>query len=354
MSTRNNRAKLLRKHTRTRELSVETLLARLSILVPALVRKQVRYGVADIPTKRTIRYYVREGLIDRPDHSGRRATFSYRHLLQVLAVKHLQTQRLPLGKIAEITASASSRELERMLLREDPASPVLSAVRRNSRALPDPLGCAEAMNVAISPAQPSTWKRFPIETGLEVLVETTFDCTDRIDALAARIAAVLVETSTAAAHAGAHSDGAMAPACPADGSGLYGPARPLKSRSRAVIALVTEGGLVPKGNPDRLEGARAGRYLKYSIRGLADLEEGSFESVDRGWDNTYVNADPDRLVPLDVMTELEQSGAVYKTHEFFYTTTGVAMPMDDSVRMGRDLAATLKKEGVSAVILTST
>jgi glycine/betaine/sarcosine/D-proline reductase family selenoprotein B len=35
----------------------------------------------------------------------------------------------------------------------------------------------------------------------------------------------------------------------------------------ATVALVTEGGLVPKGNPDRLESSRGSKYFKYAIEG---------------------------------------------------------------------------------------
>ena len=41
----------------------------------------------------------------------------------------------------------------------------------------------------------------------------------------------------------------------------------------ATVALVTEGGLVPKGNPDRLESSRGSRYFKYSIEGREDLRQ---------------------------------------------------------------------------------
>ena len=40
---------------------------------------------------------------------------------------------------------------------------------------------------------------------------------------------------------------------------------------RARVALVTEGGLVPRGNPDRLEWVRASRWLAYSLAGVDDL-----------------------------------------------------------------------------------
>src|ERR1043166_4526449 len=41
---------------------------------------------------------------------------------------------------------------------------------------------------------------------------------------------------------------------------------PIGDLSRARLAIVTEGGLVPKGNPDRLESSRGTKYFKYSIQ----------------------------------------------------------------------------------------
>ena len=81
-----------------------------------MVGRQVRYRVTDLPTERTLRYYISQGLVDRP--SGQRGTaalYGYRHLLQVLAVKYLQSQYLPLRKIKGLLRGRSNRELEQLL-----------------------------------------------------------------------------------------------------------------------------------------------------------------------------------------------------------------------------------------------
>src|SRR5574342_328674 len=69
----------------------------------------------------------------------------------------------------------------------------------------------------------------------------------------------------------------------------------------ATVALVTEGGLVPKGNPDRLESSRGSKYFKYAISGREDLKPGEFEAMHTGYDTSTVNKDPDRIIPLDAM-----------------------------------------------------
>jgi glycine reductase len=123
---------------------------------------------------------------------------------------------------------------------------------------------------------------------------------------------------------------------------------------QATIALVTDGGLVPRGNPDGIEALAATRFGGYEIVGLTRLDPAQYDNVHRGYDTTYVKQDPHRLVPVDVARELEQAGAVGKLHEVVYSTTGVATTLAHSQRMGREIAARLKAAGVNGVILTST
>ena len=122
----------------------------------------------------------------------------------------------------------------------------------------------------------------------------------------------------------------------------------------ATIALVTDGGLVPKGNPDAIEPLAATRYGAYGIEGRSALDPGQYDNVHRGYDTTFVKQDPHRLVPVDVAREMEQEGAIGKLHETVYSTTGVATTLAHSERMGREIAAKLRAAKVDAVILTST
>jgi betaine reductase len=130
--------------------------------------------------------------------------------------------------------------------------------------------------------------------------------------------------------------------------------RLLKTLEGATIALVTDGGLVPRGNPDGIEALNATRYGAYSIEGKSMLEAAQYDNPHRGYDTTYVKQDPHRLVPLDVARELEQAGAFGKLHETVYSTVGVATTLAHSARMGREIAEKLRAAGVDAVILTST
>ena len=127
-----------------------------------------------------------------------------------------------------------------------------------------------------------------------------------------------------------------------------------KSLASATVALVTDGGLVPRGNPDGIEPLNATRYGAYSIAGQPGLEAAQYDNPHRGYDTTWVKEDPHRLVPVDVARELERSGAIGKLHETVYSTVGVATTLAHSARMGQEIAEKLRAAGVDAVILTST
>src|SRR5271157_281297 len=132
------------------------------------------------------------------------------------------------------------------------------------------------------------------------------------------------------------------------------PASPIKDIRSATIALVTDGGLVPKGNPDRIEMTTATRFGRYDIKNVDTLDPADYEVSHGGYDSTLVRQDPNRLVPVDAMRDLERKGAIGKLHDKFYSTTGLSSIVDIMKKVGQRIAESLKAEGVSGVILTST
>jgi len=87
---------------------------------------------------------------------------------------------------------------------------------------------------------------------------------------------------------------------------------------------------------------------------MHDLIEGSFQSVHGGYNTFYVNQDPDRLVPVDILRDLESNGYIGKLHNYIYTTSGNQTSLENSQKFGRGIAQQLRDARVSAVILTST
>jgi len=135
---------------------------------------------------------------------------------------------------------------------------------------------------------------------------------------------------------------------------LVPPAAPLRDPATATIALITTGGLVPRGNPDRLESGYATKWLRYSIKGASALPPEHWQSVHGGFDTTLINVDPHRVVPLDVARELEREGAIGRLFDELFTTTGNTSVIPDIRRFAREMAEELKAAAVEGVILTST
>ena len=129
---------------------------------------------------------------------------------------------------------------------------------------------------------------------------------------------------------------------------------PVADLRRARVALVTDGGLVPRGNPDGIEARSATRFGAYPIAGVADLRGEDYDVVHGGYDTSLAKEDPDRLVPVDAARELEAAGAIGELYDHFLSTTGLSNPLDNSRRLGREIAEHLRAAGVDAVILTST
>ena len=128
----------------------------------------------------------------------------------------------------------------------------------------------------------------------------------------------------------------------------------VKDISKAKIMVITDGGLVPKGNPDNIAGRAPTRWGAYSLEGLNDLKGEDYEISHGGYDPKFVQEDPHRLVPLDALRELEKEGAIGELHAEFISTSGLANPLSNTRRMGKEMAEKVMEEGIDAVILTST
>jgi len=85
-------------------------------LIPAVAGPQPHGKVTEIPDARTVRYYTHEGLVDAPSgQSGGSAQYGYRHLLQIVLIKALQSRHFPIRLIRERISGRETSELERTL-----------------------------------------------------------------------------------------------------------------------------------------------------------------------------------------------------------------------------------------------
>lgn len=128
----------------------------------------------------------------------------------------------------------------------------------------------------------------------------------------------------------------------------------IKDMSKATIAIVTSGGIVPHGNPDHIESSSAQKYGKYDIEGVDDLVEGQWETAHGGHDPVYANLDADRVIPVDVLRDMEKEGKIGKLHRYYYSTVGNGTAVASAKKFASEFSKELKADGVDAVILTST
>lgn len=159
---------------------------------------QERGTVSEVPDERTIRYYLSEGLISPAEEKqGTASVYGYLHLLQLLAVKKLQAEHLPIRKIRELVGGRSERELERLVGIEGGAESRNEALSYLEKLLVSPARtqpmqppAAPSMNLTQTHAAPQygytdalpgrttgplasrdyagSWERLEIEPGLEL------------------------------------------------------------------------------------------------------------------------------------------------------------------------------------------
>jgi betaine reductase len=134
------------------------------------------------------------------------------------------------------------------------------------------------------------------------------------------------------------------------------PPPPLKDLSKCEIALVSDGGLVPNGNPDGLSGRGNLRWTTYELDPFLPEEFNSskYEIAHTGYFPVEVLENPNRLVPVDVMRDLVKEGKLGKLHPTFFSTSGNATVSRRCAEMGNEIGAEIKRRAIDAVILTST
>ena len=128
----------------------------------------------------------------------------------------------------------------------------------------------------------------------------------------------------------------------------------VKDMAHAKVALCTSGGIVPLGNPDHIESSSASHYGEYDIEGVMDLTAEGWATAHGGYDPVYANEDADRVLPVDVLREMEANGRIGSLHRYFYTTVGNGTAVASSKAFAAEYAQKLKADGVDCVIMTST
>ena len=84
------------------------------------------------------------------------------------------------------------------------------------------------------------------------------------------------------------------------------------------------------------------------------LTSETYQTAHGGYDPVYANEDPNRVLPVDVMRDLEREGKIGSLHRYFYATVGNGTAVANAKKFAAEYAQELKADGVDAVILTST
>lgn len=132
------------------------------------------------------------------------------------------------------------------------------------------------------------------------------------------------------------------------------PAPAVKNLATATIAIGTEGGIVPQGNPDRIEAHNASKWRCYNITGIETLASGDYEVAHGGYDPVPANANPNRVLPLDVARACRKEAAFGELFNGYPVTVGNVTAVRSAEKYGREMGEMLKKEKVDGIVLTST
>ena len=142
---------------------------------------------------------------------------------------------------------------------------------------------------------------------------------------------------------------------PARSYDVVPPPAPVPNMKEATIAMVSSGGIVPRGNPDHQVSSRAEQHFRYPIEGVDALSVEDWISVHGGFNTVYLNTkDPNYALPLSHARKLEAQGAFKGLFPTSFTTVGTGCAVSAAQRMGEGIAAELEEAGVDAVLMVAT
>jgi DNA-binding transcriptional MerR regulator len=145
---------LLRAHSRHAPWNARGLAAHVTALVDAAGVRPTNASARAAPSARAVRFYVSNGLLDRPEGTGTAATYNYRHLLQLLAIKIRQREGQTLDVIKREMRETTGDMLE----------------RRIAQSLAPALGVRADVAVAQDDQAAMSWRRVPVADGIELHV----------------------------------------------------------------------------------------------------------------------------------------------------------------------------------------
>lgn len=135
--------------------------------------------VSQIPSARTIRYYTSLGLVDRPNgYDGGLAQYGQRHLKQLLAIKILQSEYLPLPEIQKQLYGRTDEELNQLIESAKPESPGRSATLGNAGPNTSNEWPSNRQSQGENSPQLGTWLCSSLGPGIQIVISDRSACRD--------------------------------------------------------------------------------------------------------------------------------------------------------------------------------
>lgn len=193
----------LKKHYQNKNFRINDLLNVANNFITHIAPEQPSERVSNILTERNVRYYISQGLVDRPTgKDGVSALYEYRHLLQLIALKRLQLAYIPVKKIAEILSDKNESELHQIIADkgvetdtkiENPALSFLNSISKpqkiekenNTRSSSPAKAISNEAPQRISQSPPivpnrsklksCSWERYELDDGIEIHIRDDQD-----------------------------------------------------------------------------------------------------------------------------------------------------------------------------------
>lgn len=164
---------------RAARLSLEELVSAANDLLPDVLPDDIAdQRIKGELSPRLIRHYTSQGSLGEPLKEGREARYTYRHLLQLLALRRLQAEGHSTGVVSPLTSAMSEPELENLVtgqaqvgLAQAPNSAVdfLQSLRTST-----PSSAASQPLLASLAPKETRWTHFKLAPGLVLRIRDDY------------------------------------------------------------------------------------------------------------------------------------------------------------------------------------
>jgi glycine reductase len=90
------------------------------------------------------------------------------------------------------------------------------------------------------------------------------------------------------------------------------------------------------------------------VKDLEALTPEGWEAYHAGYFNHIVNKNPNYILPLSFLRDLEAKGTIGRVHEHMYALPGVSTPVAMARALGSSIGADLRETRVDGVLLVAT